>query len=441
MKITQKNVDDLTLVVTLNIGKEDYSEKKKDILKKFRRDADIKGFRKGMAPVSLIEKMHGHSAMLDAVNGVISDGLNNYITENNLNIIGEPLPNESEQKPIDWEKDEEFSVSFDLALAPKFELSLTSDDKVPYYEVEISEKEREQYVSNLRKQFGTLENTESVEEDDFIIADLVQEENRVEGTYIALRSITDASAKEQFIGKKSGDSFEIDVNKTFENETDRAAMLKVKKEELEGLSPIYTVIIKEVKRFKDAEENQEFYDRVFGTGSVNSKEEFDAKITERMAGEYEQESDYRFMLDARDTLIEKAAIALPEEFLKRWLFTANEGKFTMEEIEKDFGLFLKDFRWQLIRQGITREQKLAVTREDLLDHARKVANYQFAMYGLNNAPQDQIDKYAESLLANEKEGRRIYEKVEEDLVLGYVRSVITLDKKSISPEKLRELTN
>src|SRR5690606_30557975 len=130
---------------------------------------------------------------------------------------GEPLPNESEQKPIDWEKDEEFSVSFDLALAPKFELSLTSEDKIPYYEVEISEKEREQYVSNLRKQFGTLENTESVEEDDFIIADLVQEENRVEGTYIALRSIADASAKEQFIGKKSGDSFEIDVNKTFEN--------------------------------------------------------------------------------------------------------------------------------------------------------------------------------------------------------------------------------
>ncbi|NCB18375.1 MAG: trigger factor [Bacteroidia bacterium] len=441
MKITQKNVDDLTLVVTLNIGKEDYAEKKKDILKKFRRDADIKGFRKGMAPVSLIEKMHGHSAMLDAVNGVISDGLNNYITENKLNIIGEPLPNESEQKPIDWEKDEEFSVSFDLALAPKFELSLTSEDKIPYYEVEISEKEREQYVSNLRKQFGTLENTESVEEDDFIIADLVQEENRVEGTYIALRSITDASAKEQFIGKKSGDSFEIDVNKTFENETDRAAMLKVKKEELEGLSPIYTVVIQEVKRFKDAEENQEFYDRVFGPGSVNSKDEFDAKITERMQGEYEQESDYRFMLDARDSLIEKAAIALPEEFLKRWLFTANEGKFTMEEIEKDFGLFLKDFRWQLIRQGITREQKLTVTREDLLDHARKVANYQFAMYGLNNAPQDQIDKYAESLLANEKEGRRIYEKVEEDLVLGYVRSVITLDKKSISPEKLRELTN
>lgn len=441
MKITQKNVDDLTMIVTLNIEKEDYSGKKQEILKKFRRDADIKGFRKGMAPMSIIEKMHGRSAMLDAVNNVISEGLNNHITENKLNIIGEPLPNETEQKPIDWENDQEFSVSFDLAVAPKVEINLTSDDKIPFYEVKVSKKEKEEYVSNLRKQYGTLEDTEAVEDDDFIIADLVQQDNSVEGTYIALRSVADKQAKDLFIGKKSGDSFEIDVNKAFENETDRAAMLKVKKEELSSLNPVYTVVVKEVKRFKDAQDNQDFYDKVFGPGNVSSSEEFAKMIDERMKSEHENESDYRFMLDARDALIEKAAIALPEEFLKRWLFTANEGKFTMEEIEKDFELFLKDFRWQLIRQYITKEQKLSVTRENLLDHARKIAGYQFAMYGLNNAGQEQIDKYAESLLANEKEGRRIYEKVEEDLVLDYVRSVVSLDKKGVSIEKLRELTN
>ncbi|MGE4415144.1 MAG: trigger factor, partial [Bacteroidales bacterium] len=253
MKITQKNVDDLTMIVTLNIEKEDYSGKKQEILKKFRRDADIKGFRKGMAPMSIIEKMHGRSAMLDAVNNVISEGLNNHITENKLNIIGEPLPNETEQKPIDWENDQEFSVSFDLAVAPKVEINLTSDDKIPFYEVKVSKKEKEEYVSNLRKQYGTLEDTEAVEDDDFIIADLVQQDNSVEGTYIALRSVADKQTKDLFIGKKSGDSFEIDVNKAFENETDRAAMLKVKKEELSSLNPVYTVVVKEVKRFKDAQ--------------------------------------------------------------------------------------------------------------------------------------------------------------------------------------------
>lgn len=199
-------------------------------------------------------------------------------------------------------------------------------------------------------------------------------------------------------------------------------------------------MIKEVKRFEDAQMNEELFDRMFGAGVVKSEQEFNEKIVERIKSEYTQESDYRFMLDARDAIIEKAAIALPEQFLKRWLHSANEGKFSMEEIEKDFPLFLKDFRWQMVRQFITKEQDIKLTRENLLDHARKIAAYQFAMYGLNNAPAEQIDHYAESLLANDKEGKRIYEKVEDDLVLDYVRSVVTLDKKGISIEKLHELT-
>lgn len=440
MKITQKNVDDLTMVVTMNIEKDDYKEKTKKILSDYRKNADIKGFRKGMAPMGMIEKMHGKSAMLDAVNNLISDGLNNYITDNKINILGEPLPHEDEKKNIDWENDTEFEVSFDLAIAPKIELELSSKDKITYYEPNITDEEKAKFRSNLLRQFGTLVNTDAIDEDDFIIADLIQGETRIEGTYVALRSIADKKIKKSFIGKKSGDELTIDVNKAFENETDRAAMLKISKEELATIEPNYTVVVKEVKRFAEAEVNQDLYDKAFGAGNVKSEEEFDSKIVDRIKSEFAQESDYRFMLDAREALIEKAAIALPEQFLKRWLHNANEGKFTMEEIEKDFELFLKDFRWQLIRQFITNEQKIQITREHLLDHARKIAAYQFAMYGLQNAPQEQIDTYAESLLKNEKEGRRIIEKVEDELVLDYVRSVVTLDKKSITIEKLQELT-
>ncbi len=440
MKITQKNADDLTLIVTLSIEKEDYTEKRKKILIDYRRKAEIKGFRKGMAPMSFIEKIHGKAAQLDAVNNVISEGLNNYINDNKINIIGEPLPNESEQKPIDWENDEQFDVSFDLALAPKVEFELTSKDKITYYEVDVNQEEIEKQKINLLKQYGSLQNTETIEEDDFIIADLNQEEMQIEGTYIAIKSVTDKKIKKSLIGKKAGDEVVIDVNKAFENETDRAAMLKVKKEELAGINPKFTLIVKEVKRFKEAEPGQELYDRMFGAGVVTTEEEFNGEIKERLQMEYSQESDYRFMLDARDALIEKAAIALPEDFLKRWLFSANEGKFTMEEIEKDFPLFLKDFRWQLIRQYITKQQEIKVTKENLLDHARKVAAYKFAMYGLNNAPAEQINQYAESLLSNEKEGKRIYEKVEDDLVIDYVRTVVKLNKKAITIDKLHELT-
>lgn len=439
MKITQKNTDNLTMVVTLNIGKEDYAQKTKKILNDYRKNAEIKGFRKGMVPMGLVEKMHGRSALLDAVNGTISDGLNKYIEEKKINLIGEPLPFEEEKNKIDWEKDEEFEVSFELAPAPEINLELTSADKIVYYNPVITKDEIAAFRSNLLKQFGTLVNTDIITEDDFIIADLNQGETRIEGTYIALRSIEDKKIKKSFIGKKCGEELTIDVNKAFENETDRAALLKVKKEELAGIEPIYNVIVKEIKRFAEAEVNQEFFDKAFGKDAVKTEEEFSAKIEERIKAEFEQESEYRFMLDAREALIEKAAISLPEDFLKRWLFTANEGKFTMEEIDKDFNLFLKDFRWQLVRQYLTKQQNIKITREDLLNHARKVAAYQFAMYGLNNAPQEQIDTYAESLLKNEKEGRRIVEKVEDDLVINYVRSVITLDDKKISLEKIKEL--
>lgn len=442
MKVTQKQAEDLTLMVSLTIGNDDYAPKIKKILGDYRRNAEIKGFRKGMAPMSMIEKMHGQSAMVDAVNNLISEGLNNFINDNKLNIIGEPLANETEQKPVSWKAGEDMEFIFDIALAPKVDIALSAEDKIVYYEADLSKDEIAKYKSNVLRQFGQLGVAESIDqEEDFIIADLIQGENRVEGTYVALRSIEDKKIKKQFMGKRAGDEIEVDVNKTFTNEADRAALLKIKKEELSTVEPMWKIIVKEVKRFVEPEINQDLFNKMFGEGVVTNEEGLDAKIVERMKAEYAQESDYRFMLDARDYLIEKAAITVPENFLKRWLFTANEGKFSMEEIEKDFGLFLKDFRWQMIRQYFVKEQKLDVNREDLLAQAKSIAAYQFAMYGLPNVPEEQLNQYAESLLSNEKEGRRIFDKVEEDKVIGYVRSVVKLDKKSVSVEKLREMTN
>ena len=439
MDITQKHNDGLTIEVAMHFAKEDYAEKKKKHLNNFRKNTEIRGFRKGMAPVSLVEKMHGHTALVDSINELISESLNKYIEENSLKLIGEPLPKEDVESKNDWSAEGDFDFVFEMALAPQVNISLSSEDSVTLYNVKVAAKAKSEYKSNLLKQYGKLEEVELIGEDAFIVADLIQKDNSIEGTYISLKSLTEQSSKDIFIGKKQGDELEINVNEVFTNETDRAALLKVKKEELAGIDPLFKVVIKEVKEFKDAEQNQDFYDMVFGPGVVTNDKELDAKITERLKDEYAQEIDYRFMLDARDYLINKANIKLPEEFMKRWLLVANEGKFTMEEIEKEFHLFVKDFRWQLIAGFIMKEQDIKVTKEDLLNQAGKIAAYQFAMYGLNNVPAEQLNKYAESLLSNEKEGRRIYEKVEEDLVIGYVRSVVTLDSKDITIEKLRKL--
>lgn len=442
MKVEQVKVNDLSYELVVKIDKADAQEKKKKALKEYRKNAEIRGFRKGMAPMSLIEKMHGVQALVEGVNQLISEGINNHIAENKLNILGEPLPNEEKQKQIDWENDENYEFVFDIALSPKVEFTLDKNDKIVSYNVAVSEEAKNNYKSNMLKQFGKLENIEAVAgEEDFIIADLEQGETKIEGTYITLRQIENKTNKKKFIGKKSGDSFEVDVHKTFSNETDRAALLKVKKDELADVEPMWKVTIKEVKTFVPAEQTQEIYDRMFGEGVVTDEAGFDAKVAERVAMEYRQEADFRFVLDAREYLLNKTNIELPEEFMKKWLFTINEGKFTMEDIEKDFALFCKDFRWQMISQYIMREQKMEITREEVLAVAKQMAKYQFAMYGLNDVPEEQLNQYAESILANEKEGRRIVEKTEQDKVIAYVKSVVTLDEKEISIEDLQKMNN
>lgn len=442
MKVEQVKINDLSYELIVKIEKADAQEKKRKALNEYRRNAEIRGFRKGMAPMSLIEKMHGVQALVEGVNQLISEGINNHIAENKLNILGEPLPNEEKQKQIDWEKDEDYEFVFDIALSPKVEFTLDKNDKIVSYNVAVSKEAKDAYKTNMLKQFGKLENIDEVkDEENFIVADLEQGETKIEGTYITMRQMPDQASKDQFMGKKVGDAFEVNVNETFVNETDRAALLKVKKEELANVEPMWKVTLKEVKTFVPAEQTQEVYDRMFGEGVVTDEAGFDAKVEERIAQEYKQEADFRFVLDAREYLLNKTNIELPEEFMKKWLFTINEGKFTMEDIEKDFALFCKDFRWQMISQYIMREQKMEINREEVLAVAKQMAKYQFAMYGLNDVPEEQLNSYAESILANEKEGRRIVEKTEQDKVIGYIRSVVTLEEKDITIDELQKMNN
>lgn len=439
MNYKENKIDDLNLQLGITVEKADYEEKRKKKLNDFRRKADIKGFRKGYAPLSLVEKMYGGTALSESINEVVTDALNKYIDDNKLNILGEPLPSENSTEN-DWENSDSFTFDFDLGLAPKLEITVSAEDKITYYDATISAKAKEEYRSNLLKQYGKLVDTETIGSEDIFTANFEQGETKVENTYVALRSVAEG-AKELFIGKKAGDVLDVDVNATFENETDRAAMLKIEKSELASYDPVWKMTVVEVKTFVDAEPNQETFDLIFGAGEVKDEKEFEAKIKERISAEYKQESDFRFKTDSREYFINKANIALPEAFLKRWIYEANEHKFTMEEIEKDFEPFLKDFRWQMIRNYILKEQNLKVEKEDLIAEAKVLAAYQFAMYGLNNVPEENLAQFAQNILQDEKQAQRIYEKVQDDKVTDYVKATVTIEKKKISIEKLRELNN
>ena len=434
MKIEQNKIDDLNIELALTVAKEDYSESKKKRLSEYRKKAEIKGFRKGMVPMSLVEKMYGQTALVDAVNDVIAEGLNNFIKENNLRVLGEPLPSE-EHISNEWNDGNDFNFKFDLALNPEVSFELSSADEIPYYTITVTEAAKKDMKDTILKQSGSLEEGKKAMADDFIIVDFEQGDLKVEGTYVALRSISEA-AKDQFVGVKAGDVLDVNVVEAFENETDRAAMLKVKKEELAGLEPVFKMTVKNVKTFVNAPLTEETFEKAFG---VKTEAEFDAKIEERIRAEYAQEADFRLTKDAREFLVKKANVTVAEKFLKRWIYVINEGTFTMEDIEKEWDLFIADYKWQMVRSYLMNKYNVKIEEADLLASAKGFAAYQFAMYGMNNVPEEQLESFAKNILSQEEQGRRILDQVENEKTIAAVREVVTLKKKKISVDKFREL--
>ena len=434
MKIEQNRIDDLNLELALTVTSEDYSDSKKKRLTEYRKKAEIKGFRKGMVPMSLVEKMYGQTALVDAVNDAISEGLNNFIKENNLRVLGEPLPSE-EHIQNEWNDGSEFNFKFDLALNPEVSFELSNADEVPYYTITVTEAAKNEMKNNLLKQYGSLEDGEAAKAEDFIIVDFEQGDMKVEGTYVALRNVAEA-ARASFVGVKAGDVLDVNVNEAFENETDRSSMLKVNKDELANLDPMFKMTVKNVKTFVNAPLTEETFEKIFG---VKTEAEFDAKVEERIRAEYAQEADFRFSKDAKAFLLEKANVTVAEKFLKRWVYVVNEGKFSMEDIEKDWDLFIADYKWQMVRSYLMNKYEVKIEEADLLASAKGLAAYQFAMYGMNNVPDEQLESFAKNILSQEEQGRRILDQVENEKTFAAVREVVTLKKKKISVEKFREL--
>lgn len=434
MKLDQNRIDDLNLELTLTVANEDYADSRKKKLNDYRKKAEFKGFRKGMVPMSLVEKMYGQSALVDAVNDVVSEGLNNFIHENNLRVLGEPLPSE-DQPQTDWVAGNEFVFKFDIAENPEVNFELSKDDEIVYYTINVTEAAKKEMKENLLKQYGSLEEGKKAKEDDFIIVDFEQGDMKVEGTYVALRNVAEA-ARKSFVGVKTGDVLDVNVNEAFENETDRSSMLKVSKEEMANLDPMFKMTVKNVKTFVNAPLTEETFEKIFG---VKTEEEFDAKIEERIRAEYAQEADFRFSKDAKNFLLEKAGVQVAEKFLKRWVFVVNDGKFTMEDIEKDWDLFIIDYKWQMVRNYLMQKYNVKIEEADLLASAKGFAAYQFAMYGMNNVPEEQLEAFAKNILSQEEQGRRILDQVENEKTFAAVREVVSLKKKKISVEKFREL--
>ena len=437
MKVSNKKADALNYQLTIEIAAADYAEPLRKRLNDYRRKADVKGFRRGMAPMSLIQRMYGDQCLYESVNALVGESLDNFINKEKIRIVGEPMPAE-DQPQLNWVAGSDFTFKFDIAQTPELKFEVNKEDKIVYYDINITAAEKKQAREQLLQQYGALQEGKKAGENDYIIADIENEGHKAEGVYVSINNVAE-EAKSAFIGKKAGDKFELDVNAAFANETDRAAMLKVEKSELASLNPLFTFTVVNVKTFVAAEENQETYDKIFGEGTVTTPEQFEEKVTERIKASHEQDANYRFGADVRKYFVEKAAVELPEAFLKRWLVYANEGKFTAEQVEKEFPAFIEDFKWQLVRGYLMQKFGLKVTKEDILAAAKSFVAYQYAMYGMAGVPQNLIDSSAENMLQDQNQYRRLEEQCEDNIAIAKVREEVTLSNKKISMEKFKEL--
>lgn len=433
----KNQIDELNIQLTVTVAHDDYAEAEKKELQRCKRTAEFKGFRKGMVPMSLIQKVYGERVLGEVVNKVLSDAINNFVKENNIKMVGEALPSE-DQPEIEWKSGNDFTFKFDIATTSEVNFELSKDDKVKVYEIKVSAEAKKEMKDNLLRQFGSLTDAEQAGEDDFVIVDFAQEGKTVEGSYVGVKNV-EGEAKSKFLGAKVGDQFDVNVNEAFTNESDRAYMLKVKKEELASLAPEFHVTVKEVKTFAPAEENQETYDKIFGENQVHNAEEFDKAVTARLEENYKQESDYKLSKDLREYLVKKADIKLPEEFLKRWLFNINDGKFSKEEIEKEAPAFFEDFRWQMVRGYIMQKFDLKIEEKDVHEAAQAYVAYQYASYGMGNVPEAILKDSVARVLQDENTSRRIVENVEATKVIEAVKGAVTLKAEKVSVEDFRTL--
>jgi trigger factor len=448
MNIERKEIDSVNAIIKLQIEKSDYAEAVDSSLRAYARKANIPGFRPGKVPMAHVKKMFGKAVLADEINKLISDSLYKYIKDNNLNILGEPLPNKEEQQAINFDTQESFEFSFDIALAPDFKVTLDKNVTTPYYEINVDDKMIDNAVKSYTGRFGSYEDAEAATESDVIKGDLVEMRTKtkekedgivVEDAVLCPKYMKADDQKSLFEGAKIGASVSFNPKKAYENESEVASLLKRSKEEVVDVNSDFKFTIKGITRFKEAELNQELFDKAFGEGVVNSEKEFKDKLVAEMKASLAVDSDFKLLTDVKELLVKTLdGVVFPEEFLKRWALETNE-KLTAEELEQQFPAMIEDLKWHLIKDQIAKNNNIKIEQEDMMNFAKKATQAQFAQYGMMSIPDDMLDKYAKEMLGNQDSVNRIVDRVMDEKVLAVVKSSVKLDEKKISLDEFNKM--
>ncbi|MBO5878816.1 MAG: trigger factor [Alistipes sp.] len=437
MKITREQREVGTSLLKVVVGEADYAEAVDKALREYKRKANIPGFRPGMVPMGVVRKMFGKGVVAEQAYKLASNSVFEYLQNEGIDYVGDVIPSE-EQGDFDFENNTEHEFMFEIGEAPKVEMELSKDDKLTYNKIKIEAAMHEQYKDNYLRRYGRLVEVESVAKDEALTVTLDNGDMRIEDAYVGLISMSD-DERAPFIGKKVGDKMEVNVNELYKSESQRASILQVKAEELETVNPNFSLEITQIRQFANPELNEEFFKMAFPDGNITSEADLDKFVDSEIEKELSREADYLFTIRVRNFLMEKAALQMPEAFLKRWLYTINEGKFSMEDIEKDFEGFIKMFTWNYLQKHFIQTYELTVSEDEVNAEAKEFAKAQFAQYGMPSAPEEMIENFSKQILSNKEQAQKIYEKLYELKVVEYVKSKIKVTNKSVSADDFAKL--
>lgn len=443
MNVSKENIDELNAVLTIELDKADYEPKVEKGLKDYGKRVAIKGFRPGHAPAGMIKKMYGKSILVDTIDRMIGEELSKYIKDNNLDILGEPLPNEK-QEPIDFDKDvDKVTFKFDLGLSPEIIVDVKTLS-VPAYTITIDDKAVNDQVENIAGRYGSHAPVEVSTENSLLKGVVTLGDTKNEKALASVAVIKDEAAKAQFIGKKAGDTVEFDVRKAFPEDSEIAYLLGISNDEAAKIEAGATasITISEVSEFKNAEVNKELFDKVYPDGSVADEAAFRDKVKEQLAASNAFAEEFRFGVDVRKALLAAAGdIKLPEEFLKRWLTIVNRDNknFSPEVLEQEFPKFLNDLKWQVVKNRVAKKNELTIDYNDVLNFAKRTAKAQLMQYGITNYPEEQLTTYAEGMVKNEEQRQHLTEGAVEQKVFAFAKDNAKIDSKAISQDDFNKL--
>lgn len=429
MNITRNNVDALNAVITIDLAKEDFAANVEKVLKDYRKNANIPGFRKGQVPAALVKKQYGQAIMFDEVNKMLQESLSNYLNEEKLDILGNPLP---VAKDIDWDADT-LSFDFELGLAPEFTVDLDAAKTAAKYKIVADEAMVNEQVEYIQKQYGKLISKEKVEEGDDIRVKVSNQEEGVENeTTINVADIRTKTNQKKFIGKKVNDEVTISTKGLFEDDHKLMDVLKVEHDKIHGLDVEVTFTIEEISTKEKAELNQEFFDKLFGEGRVTSEDELKTRIKEDAEKQFAQQADQKFMNDAVEALVDNTKFDLPKEFLIKWLQTAGETDLTVEQAEEEYTKSEKGLRYQLIEGRIITDNGLQITFDEIKDYTSGLIKDQMAQFGQLEPSEDDVTNIVSRVLSNQEEVKRISEQLMNDKMMKLFTEKVSGSEKEVT---------